>query len=66
MPLLLLLLTFAQPLAATIEKALGRDRLVAASCDPRKLLPAYHEAVGKLGGELPLWSEKLARAVVAP
>ena len=58
--------TVGWKMAATIEKALGRDRLVAASCDPRKLLPAYHEAARKLGGELPLWSEELVRAVVAP
>jgi hypothetical protein len=50
-------------MAVTIEKALGRDRLIAAECDTRRLLPAYNEAAArKLGGEMPLWSGELMRA----
>jgi len=55
--------TVGWKMAATIETALGRDRLVAAACDPRRLLPAYNEAARKLGGGLPLWSEEVAPAL---
>lgn len=48
--------TVGWKMAATIEKALGRDRLVASACDPRRLFPTYNEAARKLGGEMPLWS----------
>ncbi|HEX6864415.1 MAG TPA: DUF5700 domain-containing putative Zn-dependent protease [Thermoanaerobaculia bacterium] len=54
--------TVGWKMAATIEKALGRDRLVAAACDPRRLLPAYEEAARKLGGGMPSWSEDVMRA----
>lgn len=54
--------TVGWKMAATIEKALGRDRLIAAACDPRRLLPAYEEAARKLGGEMPMWSEEVRRA----
>jgi hypothetical protein len=53
--------TVGWKMAATIETALGRDRLVAAACDPRRLLPAYNEAARKLGGGLPLWSEEVVK-----
>src|SRR5687768_1558445 len=55
--------TVGWKMAATIEKALGRDRLVAAACDPRKLLPTYNEAARKLGGEMPVWSAEVMRAL---
>jgi hypothetical protein len=51
--------TVGWKMAASIEKALGRERLVAAVCDPRRLLPAYNEAARKLGGEMPVWSEQV-------
>lgn len=54
--------TVGWKMAATIEKALGRDRLIAVACDPRRLLPAYEEAARKLGGEMPMWSEEVRRA----
>ncbi|MFL6202092.1 MAG: DUF5700 domain-containing putative Zn-dependent protease [Thermoanaerobaculia bacterium] len=53
--------TVGWKMAATIETALGRDRLVAAACDPRRLLSAYNEAARKLGGGLPLWSEEVVK-----
>lgn len=31
-------------MAVTVEEGLGRERLVSAFCDPRGLIPAYHEA----------------------
>ncbi|MEA2561435.1 MAG: hypothetical protein QOH06_2939 [Acidobacteriota bacterium] len=54
--------TVGWKMAASIEKALGRDRLVAAACDPRRLLAAYNEAARKLGGEMPVWPEEVMRA----
>jgi Putative zinc dependent peptidase (DUF5700) len=53
--------TVGWKMAVTIEKALGRDRLLASACDPRKLLPAYNEATRKLG-EMPTWSEEVVKA----
>lgn len=51
--------TVGWKMAATIEKAFGRDRLVAAACDPRRLLSTYNEATRRLGGGLPLWPEEV-------
>lgn len=53
--------TVGWKMAATIDKALGRDRLVAAACDPRRLLPAYDEAARKLGGGMPMWSKEVVK-----
>lgn len=56
--------TVGWKMAATIEKALGRDRLIESACDPRKLLAAYNEAARKVGdGKLPLWSDDLLHAL---
>jgi putative zinc-dependent peptidase DUF5700 len=43
-------------MAATIEERLGRARLVAAICDPRRLLATYDEAAR---GDEPRWSDVL-------
>jgi hypothetical protein len=39
----------ADAVAAAIEKAFGRQRLVESFCDPRKLLSSYNEARGRTG-----------------
>ncbi|HEX2866748.1 MAG TPA: DUF5700 domain-containing putative Zn-dependent protease [Ignavibacteriales bacterium] len=49
-------------MASTVEKVLGRERLVASSCDDILFLSDYNLAAKELnhkGGNLPLWSEKL-------
>ncbi len=61
--------TVGWKMASTIEKAFGRDRLVAGACDPRKLLPAYDEAARKLaakGEASPSWSPDVLKAFAAP
>lgn len=56
--------TVGWKMAAIIEKALGRDRLIESACDPRKLLATYNEAARKAGdGKLPLWSEEVVREI---
>ena len=56
--------TVGWKMAATIEKALGRDRLIESACDPRKLLATYNEAARKVGdGKLPLWSDNVLREI---
>jgi hypothetical protein len=54
-------------MAKTIEQQLGRDRLVASTCDPPRFLADYNEAAARhhraTGEALPLWSEALLRRV---
>lgn len=60
--------TVGWKMASTIERAFGRERLVASACDPRKLLPAYGEAARKLAGEgetPPSWSPDVLEAFAA-
>lgn len=54
--------TVGWKMTSIIEKTLGRDRLIACTCDRRKLPATYNEAVRKLGGSLPMWSEEVVRA----
>lgn len=54
--------TVGWKMAATIEKAFGRERLITAMCDPRHLFATYNEAAVAMNGageELPLWSPEL-------
>ena len=46
----------------SIERAFGRDRLIACYQDPRLLLPTYNEAAKKLGN-LPLWPDDFVMAM---
>lgn len=58
--------TVGWKMAATVEEIWGRERLIADSCDPRKLLASYNEAVRRKAkeGEAPvLWSDALLEAV---
>ncbi len=48
--------TVGWKMAVTIEKNLGRETVVAAFCNPRRLLATYNRAAGD---ELPKWSEDL-------
>lgn len=56
--------TVGWKIAATIEKAFGRERLLASACDPRSFLAAYGEAVRKAGGAG--WPAEVLRAVSPP
>ncbi len=47
-------------MATTIERAFGRDRLLACYLDPRLLLPTYNEAAKKVGNE-PTWPEDFVK-----
>ncbi len=53
--------------ASTIERELGRDRLVATLCRPAAFLAAYNQAAAAVNrrgeGPLPLWSERLIEAL---
>lgn len=52
--------TVGYAVASTIERAYGRERTVAAFCDPRGLLPTYEAAAAKLGDPaLPHWPADL-------
>lgn len=58
--------TVGWKMAATIETGLGREALIGAFCDPRRLLPAYHRALdeggpGAAGGDR--WSTDLVAAL---
>lgn len=55
--------------AATVERASSRDRLLAALCDPAALLAEYNRAAygaNQRGRNLPLWSERLVEALRGP
>jgi len=49
-------------MAVVIEKTLGRDALIAAMCDHRRLFATYNRAVRLSGERLPSWPERLAAA----
>jgi hypothetical protein len=55
--------TVGWKMAVTIERHLGRARLIACMLDPRQLVLSYNQAAGeerRAGGEqLPLWSDDL-------
>jgi hypothetical protein len=55
--------TVGWQMAAVIEKSLGREKLIEAFCDPRRLLPVYNEAVEKYNRQnktpLAAWSKVL-------
>lgn len=58
--------TVGWKMAALVEETWGRERLIADSCDPRKLLASYNEAARRRAGkgEAPvLWSGDLLQAV---
>ena len=50
-------------MAATIEEQLGRDALISAECDPRRLMATYNIAARKANARraaaLPTWDEPL-------
>jgi hypothetical protein len=54
-------------MGVTVEKAFGREALLACMTDPRKLLIRYNEAAKKLnasaGEKLPLWSDEVIAAM---
>jgi hypothetical protein len=61
--------TVGWKMAVTVERAWGRERLIADACDPRKLLASYNEAARRNAakGYAPtLWSDDLLRAVQQP
>lgn len=61
--------TVGWKMASAIEKAFGRERLVAAACDPRRLLPDWQEAARKVAAEgeaVPSWSPEVLKAFAAP
>ncbi|HEV7764543.1 MAG TPA: DUF5700 domain-containing putative Zn-dependent protease [Thermoanaerobaculia bacterium] len=47
--------TVGWKMAVVIEKTLGRDALIAASCNGRELLRTYNRAVAMSGEPLPTW-----------
>ena len=55
--------TVGYRMAVTVERAEGRDGLIAVLCDPPKLLAAYNRAAAReplaAGAKAPLWSERL-------
>ena len=56
--------TVGWTMAATVERAYGRDRLVDVLCDPRRLMATHNaaaEAENALGARLPTWSPSLLR-----
>ncbi len=55
-------------MAATVERELGRDAVVATVCQPVQLLIRYNEAVASAagGGDLPVWSEELLERLQGP
>jgi len=62
--------TVGWKMAATIERHLGRERLIACMLDPRQLVLSYNQAAieeRRAGGEqLPLWSDELLRMLGVP
>ncbi|MEA2553798.1 MAG: hypothetical protein QOJ65_1974 [Fimbriimonadaceae bacterium] len=52
--------TVGYTMAASIERAFGRGKLLACYQDPRLLLRTYNEAAQKLG-DLPIWPKDLVR-----
>jgi hypothetical protein len=56
-------------MTVTIERHLGRARLIACMLDPRQLVLSYNQAANeerRAGGEqLPLWSDELLRVLGA-
>jgi hypothetical protein len=59
--------TVGWKMAVVIEKTFGRQALIDAMCDPRKLLETYNRAAAigekKMGEKLPRWSERLVKAI---
>jgi len=47
-------------MATTIERAFGRDKLLACYLDPRLLLPTYNDAAKQVG-DLPIWPDDLVK-----
>ncbi|HEU0078629.1 MAG TPA: DUF5700 domain-containing putative Zn-dependent protease [Longimicrobiaceae bacterium] len=56
-------------MASTVERRLGRERLVASLCDPRAFLADYQQAAREESRSapkpLPLWSDELLRRIGA-
>jgi hypothetical protein len=50
-------------MAVTIEKELGRPPLIAAMCDPRRLMATYNRAAARANAGLPMWDERLLAAL---
>jgi len=59
--------TVGWKMAALVERTYGRPTLIECMLDPRRLLATYNSAVKsrESGGDLPLWSADLLRAVRA-
>jgi hypothetical protein len=55
--------TVGYTMMTTIERAYGRERLIACYLDPRLLLATYNDAARKLKTGLPVWSDKLILAM---
>lgn len=66
--------TVGWKMAALVERVEGREAVVAGICDPRELLLAYNRVARRVteerprpdGGDLPLWSDALLKALVPP
>jgi hypothetical protein len=54
--------TVGWKMAVTIERAYGRDALIACFCDRTRLFETYNRAVAKSGEPLPVWSAPLVAA----
>jgi hypothetical protein len=54
--------TVGWKMAVTIERAFGRDAVVASFCDRRKLFETYNHAAAASGEPLPLWPAALVAA----
>ncbi|HXT14227.1 MAG TPA: DUF5700 domain-containing putative Zn-dependent protease [Gemmatimonadaceae bacterium] len=53
-------------MAATIEQVFGRQTLIAAMCDPRRLMAAYNRAAALASTSLPRWDPQLLAALRTP
>lgn len=52
--------TVGYVMASTVERAYGRERLIAAMCQQAPMLALYNEAARSLNANLPLWDNEVA------